>query len=155
MKIAIGSDESSYLTDYAIADLLRRGHDLVLVGALTENGDARWPIVGFEVGRYVASKECAEGVLFCFTGTGVSIAANKIPGIRAALCTDAQTASGAKQYNHANILAMSLRSTSTEEAKEIFDAWFNTSPGEDEDREYVELLVEGEYNRSGGESCLL
>ena len=148
MKIAVGSDESSYLTDYAITDLLSRGHELVLIGALTQNGDARWPIVGFEVGRHVASKECEEGVLFCFTGTGVSIAANKISGIRAALCKDAQAASGARQYNHANVLAMSLQSTSIREAKKIFDAWFSTAPGEAEDREYVELLVEAEYDHS-------
>jgi ribose 5-phosphate isomerase B len=140
MRIAVGSDESTYLTDFAIAELKRRGHELRPVGALAPGNDARWPTVGRDVGNLVASNACDEGLLFCFTGTGVSIAANKVPRIRAALCWDAQTAAGARQYNHANVLVMSLRATSTEAAREMLDAWFTTPFGDGEDQECVELL---------------
>jgi ribose 5-phosphate isomerase B len=80
----------------------------------------------------VAEGQADEGVLFCYTGTGASIAANKVPGIRAALCSDAQTARGARWWNDANVLVMSLRATSTEVAKEILDAWFSESVKEAE-----------------------
>jgi ribose 5-phosphate isomerase B len=74
----------------------------------------------------VANKQADEGIVCCWTGTGASIAANKVPGIRAALCHDAQTASGARTWNHANVLALSLRTTTEAIAKEILDAWFST-----------------------------
>ena len=66
-----------------------------------------------------------EGILFCWTGTGVSIAANKVPGIRAALCGDAETARGARLWNNANVLCLSMRATSEVIAREILDAWFS------------------------------
>jgi ribose 5-phosphate isomerase B len=74
----------------------------------------------------VADGEVDEGIVCCWTGTGASIAANKVPGVRAALCHDAETARGARIWNHANVLALSLRSTSLPVAKEILDMWFNT-----------------------------
>ncbi len=111
-----------------------------MAGALTESEDSRWPVVGQRVGMMVASGECAEGVLFCYTGTGVTMAANKVPGVRAALCGDAQTAAGARRWNHANLLVMSLRATSTEEATEMLDAWFTEPFGEGEDEEMVRML---------------
>ena len=117
MRIALGSDEATYLTDHVASDLAARGHELVLVGALDPTDDPRWPAVGLAAGRFVASGECDEAILFCYTGTGVSMAANKVQGIRAALCGDAQTAAGAKRWNHANVLVMSLRSTSVEQAR--------------------------------------
>jgi len=86
-----------------------------------------WPDVGEKVGLEVSSKRADQGVLFCWTGTGVTIAANKVAGVRAALCCDAETARGAKRWDDANVLAMSLRSTSTAVAKEILDAWFSSS----------------------------
>ena len=140
MRIAAGSDEATLLTDFVVAELHRRGHDVELAGALAPGQDERWPVVGREVGQKVASLACQEGLLFCYTGTGVSMVANKVPGVRAALCGDAQTAAGARQWNHANILVMSLRSTSTEQAREILDAWFATPFGEGEDEEHVRLL---------------
>ncbi|MCZ6865167.1 MAG: RpiB/LacA/LacB family sugar-phosphate isomerase, partial [Candidatus Dadabacteria bacterium] len=85
-----------------------------------------------KVAERVKEGSCDQGILFCWTGTGVSMAANKVPGIRAALCADAQTAEGARKWNDANVLAMSLRMTSQIVAKEILEAWFNTSPEEDE-----------------------
>lgn len=125
MRIAVGSDEKNYLTDALIADLKRRGHELILFGPLTGTNDP-WPDVGRAVGEAVASGQADQGIVCCYTGTGVSIAANKVPGIRAALCHDAQTAAGARKWNDANVLALSLRLTTPELAREILDAWFAT-----------------------------
>lgn len=144
MKIAVGSDEATHLTDHAAAGLRERGHDLRLFGALADGGDDRWPSVGREVGEAVASGGCDQGVVFCHTGTGVSIAANKVPGVRAALCADAQTADGARRWNDANVLALSLRSTSPSEADEILDAWFGAPPGDADDARMIAMVGEME-----------
>jgi ribose 5-phosphate isomerase B len=128
MRIALGSDMKNELTD-ALERLLReRGHKTELFGALLPDGDDAWPAVGRDVGEAVAARRCAQGIVCCWTGTGVSIAANKVPGIRAALCTDAATAEGARIWNDANVLALSLRSTSVPIAEEIVDAWFRGAP---------------------------
>jgi len=126
-RIAIGSDERSALTDAVIEELRRRGHDLSLHGALMDD-DPNWPVVAKAVAERVASKKAEQGILFCWTGTGVSMAANKVPGARAALCADAETARGARKWNDANILCMSLRRTSPAVAKEMLEAWFATGP---------------------------
>lgn len=131
MKIAIGSDEKNYLTDHVVELLKKRDIDLVLCGSLADK-KTEWTDVAEEVATRVAGKECEQGILFCCTGTGVSMAANKVPGIRAALCADAQTASGARKWNDANVLAISLRATSPSVAEEIIDAWFSSSVEDDE-----------------------
>ncbi|HEX4776068.1 MAG TPA: RpiB/LacA/LacB family sugar-phosphate isomerase [Acidimicrobiia bacterium] len=125
MKVALGSDERTALTD-AVADALAaRGHDVVAVGP--PGGDElEWADVGRRVGELVAEGACDTAVLFCWTGTGASIAANKARGVRAALCTDAQTAAGARRWNDANVLVMGLRLTSPDVANEMLDAWFAT-----------------------------
>lgn len=148
MKLAIGSDERTHLTDFVIEELKRRGHSVELYGALSGE-NIPWPDVGQRVAERVASGECPEGILFCWTGTGVSIAANKVPGIRAALCADAETARGARKWNHANILVMSLRLTSEAVAKEILDAWFSTPFGGGEDAENVAKVREIEIKYGG------
>lgn len=125
MRIAVGSDEKNHLIDVLIAELERRGHELILFGPLAGNNDP-WPDVGRAVGEAVASGQADQGIVCCYTGTGVSIAANKVPGIRAALCHDAQTAAGARKWNDANVLALSLRLTTPELAREMLDAWFAT-----------------------------
>jgi ribose 5-phosphate isomerase B len=84
--------------------------------------------VGRTVAEAVVRGEADTGVLFCWTGTGASIAANKVRGARAALCTDAATAAGARRWNDANVLVMSLRLTSPQVAREMLDAWFDTAP---------------------------
>ena len=127
MRIAFGSDERTALTDTVAADLEARGHELVLVGPVG-GGDEQWADMGRRVGALVADGECATGVCFCWTGTGASIAANKVPGVRAALCTDAATAAGARTWNDANVLVMGLRLTSADVAQEMLDAWFATEP---------------------------
>ncbi len=140
MRIAVGSDEATPLTERVVDDLRTRGHDVRLYGALAGGDDPRWPAVGRKVGEAVAAAECDQGVLFCFTGTGVSIAANKVPGVRAALCADAQTATGARRWNDANVLVMSLRSTSLEFAAEILDAWLSAPDGESDDACMIEMV---------------
>jgi ribose 5-phosphate isomerase B len=131
MKIAVGSDERTPVTDAVVDHLRQAGVDLELHGPL-KGRPMDWVDVGREVGERVASGACQQGVLFCWTGTGVSIAANKVPGVRAALCGDAQTARGARKWNDANVLAMSLRATPVAVAKEICDAWLETGPDEAE-----------------------
>lgn len=126
MKIAIGSDEKTPLTDAVVADIRERGHDVTLFGPLNAE-EAYWPAVARQVAEAVAGGEAEEGVLFCWTGTGVSLAANKVPGIRAALCDDAETARGARLWNDANILCFSIRRTSGVMAKEILDSWFQNA----------------------------
>jgi RpiB/LacA/LacB family sugar-phosphate isomerase len=123
MIIAVSSDEQSHLTACVIADLEKRGHQVRRFGALSGE-NIPWPKASQQLAESVAQGESDQGVLFCWTGTGASIAANKVPGIRAALCHDAQTARGAKWWNDANVLVMSLRATSEAIASEILDAWF-------------------------------
>jgi ribose 5-phosphate isomerase B len=131
LRIALGSDERSHLTESVEEDLRRRGHDVELFGP--PNGDSdQWPVVAEKVARRVADHDADEGVLFCWTGTGVSIAANKVPGVRAALCGDAETARGARAWNQANVLCLSLRGTSETVAREILDAWFSAEADESE-----------------------
>ena len=127
LKLAVGSDEKTALTDFVVQELANRGHLLDLFGPL--KGEAMgWPDVGERVALEVSRGKADQGVLFCWTGTGVSIAANKVPGVRAALCWDAETARGARVWDDANVLVMSLRSTSPAVATEILDAWFSTQP---------------------------
>lgn len=127
MKVALGSDDKTPLTEAVAADLAERGHDVTLVGPPA--GEAiEWAEVGRGVGELVAAGEADTAVLFCWTGTGASIAANKVPGVRAALCTDAATAAGARTWNDANVLVMGLRLTSPDVAHEMLDAWFVTEP---------------------------
>jgi ribose 5-phosphate isomerase B len=134
VRIAIGSDERSELTQDVVADLQRRGHDVIPFGPLADQPET-WATVARAVAEAVAGGQAAEGILFCWTGTGVSLAANKVPGIRAALCADAETARGARLWNNANILCLSLRLTSLPVAKEILDSWFETTyqPNPDDD----------------------
>jgi ribose 5-phosphate isomerase B len=127
MKVAVGSDERTPLVDTVVQDLRGRGHEVILVGP-PAGEDIEWAEVGRRLGGLVATGGVETGVLFCWTGTGASIAANKVRGIRAALCTDATTAEGARKYNDANVLVMSLRLTSPTIASEMLDVWFATKP---------------------------
>ncbi len=127
MKIALGSDERTHVTDFVADELKRRGHEVELVGPPAGEALA-WADVAERVGRSVANGPAEQGLLFCWTGTGVSMAANKVPGVRAALCADAETARGARRWNDANVLCLSLRATSEVIAKEILDAWFEAAP---------------------------
>ena len=138
MKVVLGSDEKTGLTDAVEAALRERGHDVDLVGP-PAGDDIQWAEVGQKVGESVAKGDAATGVLFCWTGTGASIAANKVPGVRAALCADAQTAEGARKWNDANVLVMSLRLTSPTVASEMLDAWFSAEPDPSESENIARL----------------
>lgn len=134
----------THVTGIVTDELRRRGHKVTVFGALLEM-PAMWSKVALDVAEKVAKKEYDQAVLFCWTGTGISLAANKVRGIRAALCQDAQTAEGARKWNDANILCMSLRSTSEQVAKEMLDAWFATEPSTDtEDVACLQYLAETE-----------
>ncbi len=125
MKLAIGSDEKTVLTEFVLEELRKKGHIVQAYGPIAGE-QMGWPDVGEEVAVDVSAGKAEQGILFCWTGTGVSIVANKVPGVRAALCSDAETAKGARLWDDANVLAMSLRSTSPAVAKEILDAWFSS-----------------------------
>lgn len=147
MKIALGSDEKTALTDFISDKLAAAGHGVRLYGPLA-GSEAYWPVVARDVAEAVARGEVEEGVLLCWTGTGVSLAANKVPGIRAALCADAQTARGARLWNDANILCLSLRLTSQVVAGEILDAWLETryQPNPEDDTCLAQVeAIEAEY----------
>ena len=129
--IAFGSDMKNDLTDAIERTLRDRGHRVTLFGALAPGEDDAWTSVARRVGESVASGASSSGIVCCWTGTGVSIAANKVAGVRAALCGDAATAHGARTWNDANVLALSLRATTPAVAGEILDAWFAGSPTTD------------------------
>jgi ribose 5-phosphate isomerase B len=126
MKIALCSDELYPVNEFVANELKKRGHGVVSFGALSSKKDEPWAIVAKDAALSITNGECQEGIFFCWSGTGISMAANKIPGIRAALCTDAQTAKAARIWNHANVLALSNRLTTNDLAKEILEAWFAT-----------------------------
>ncbi len=149
MKIAIGSDEKTSLTDFVIEAIKKRGHEVELFGSLSGK-TLSWVEVGEQVALSITRGDCQEGILLCWTGTGASIAANKIPGARAALCSDARTAGGARQWNLANIMVMSLRLTSEPVALEILDAWFETEWGTGEDAANIARLTDMERKYQTG-----
>jgi ribose 5-phosphate isomerase B len=129
MRIAICSDEP-----YPVNDLVRtlveaRGHTAVGFGAVATGKEAAWAEVAEQAALSVARGECDEGIFFCWSGTGISIAANKVAGVRAALCGDPGAARAARVWNHANVLCLSNRTLSTDMAKEILAAWFETERG--------------------------
>ena len=131
MDVALGSDERGELPTALERALREAGHTVVLFGALREGDDDAWPSVGRAVGEAVSNGRCATGIVCCWTGTGVSIAANKVRGVRAALCGDAQTASGARTWNDANVLALSMRATTPALGAEILAAWLASTPTAD------------------------
>jgi ribose 5-phosphate isomerase B len=148
MQLAIGSDERNHVTDLVVRRLQEDGHSLILFGPL-QGDEEVWPNVAQQVAEAVANRSSEEGILFCWTGTGVSIAANKVPGIRAALCDDAETARGARIWNNANVLCLSLRRISEALAGEILEAWFSTAyqPNPDDDACLARLdQIESKYS---------
>jgi ribose 5-phosphate isomerase B len=133
MRIAIAADELTGVADALVEELNRRGHELILHGAFLADERPDWAWASESAARDVAEGRAEHAVVACWTGTGASIAANKVAGIRAALCADAQTAAGARKWNDANVLALSLRATSQAELEEILDAWFAAEPSREAD----------------------
>jgi ribose 5-phosphate isomerase B len=145
MRIAVAADELTGIAEEIPAELRRRGHEPALHGAYAEDERPDWAWASEAAAREVAEGRADQAIVACWTGTGASIAANKVPGIRAALCGDAPTADGARRWNDANVLALSLRATSHAELTEILDAWFGGTPSEDAaDADNVAHLAEME-----------
>ena len=128
MRIAVAADELTGVAERVASELRERGHEPLLHGALAPGERDDWAWASEAAARDVAEGRADQGIVCCWTGTGASIAANKVPGIRAALCADAATAEGARRWNDANVLALSLRTTSAAELAEILDSWFAGEP---------------------------
>jgi ribose 5-phosphate isomerase B len=129
MKIALCSDEPYPVHGIVAEELRQRGHEVVPFGAVASKREHPWAEVAEAAALAVARGECDEGIFFCWSGTGISMAANKIHGIRAALCSDPGQARAARVWNHANVLCLSNRSLAGDMAKELIEAWFSTDPG--------------------------
>jgi len=133
MRIAVAADERTGVAEAVLEALRQRGHEPLLHGALSADERDDWAWASEAAARDVAEGRAEQAVVCCWTGTGASIAANKVRGIRAALCADAATAEGARRWNDANVLALSLRMTSEAVLAEILDAWFAAEPSPDAD----------------------
>ena len=133
MRIAVAADERTGVAEAVLEALRERGHEPLLHGALAEDERDDWAWASEAAARDVAEGRAEQAVVCCWTGTGASIAANKVRGIRAALCGDAATAEGARRWNDANVLALSLRATSEAVLAEILEAWFSAQPSPDAD----------------------
>ena len=145
MKVAVAADEKAGVAEAVVEELEKRGHEALVHGALSEQERDDWAWASEAAARDVAEGRADQAIVCCWTGTGASIAANKVSGIRAALCLDAPTAEGARRWNDANALAISLRATSEAELGEILDAWFAAEPSADtSDRANIEHLEEME-----------
>jgi ribose 5-phosphate isomerase B len=134
--VAVAADERVGIAEGLIATLRARGFDVLAHGALNAGEDGEredWAWASEAAACDVSEGRAEQAIVCCWTGTGASIAANKVHGVRAALCADAATAAGARRWNDANVLALSLRTTSEAELGEILDAWFTTEPSDDAD----------------------
>jgi ribose 5-phosphate isomerase B len=132
VKISVAADERTGVAEAVVQELRRRGHEPLVHGALNDEERDDWAWASEASARDVAEGRAEQGIVCCWTGTGASMAANKVPGVRAALCGDAETARGARKWNDANVLALSLRSTSEAVLGEILDGWFEGEPSGDE-----------------------
>jgi ribose 5-phosphate isomerase B len=143
MKVAVASDMDTPLAHAVVDELRKRGHEPILHGALEAGERSDWAWACELAAKDVSEGRAEQGIVCCWTGTGASIAANKVTGVRAALCADAETARGAREWNDANVLALSLRSTSEAVLGEILDRWFETGPSADpEDQANIEHIRE-------------
>jgi len=131
MRIAVAADERTGVADVVVEELRRRGHQPIAHGALAPGDREDWAWCAQAAATAVAEGRAEQAIVCCWTGTGASIAANKVPGVRAALCADAATAAGARRWNDANALALSLRTCSEAQLAEILDAWFATTPSDE------------------------
>jgi ribose 5-phosphate isomerase B len=136
MKIVVGADDEGAVADAVVSELEARGHDVTVLDR------EHWPDVAEKVAQAVASGTADQGVLFCWTGTGTSMAANKVPGVRAALAWDPWIAEGARRWNDANVLVMSLKRTDPDAAKDIVDAWLSVEEPDPDEAANIARLAE-------------
>ncbi|HEU4422584.1 MAG TPA: RpiB/LacA/LacB family sugar-phosphate isomerase [Pilimelia sp.] len=137
MKIAYGADDENETTRAVVAHLAAQGHKVVRPAA----SDA-WPDIGEGVGRAVATGDADRGIVMCWTGTGTAIAANKVPGVRAALAWDPWIARGARLWNDANVLALSLKRLSPDVAVAIVTAFLDTTEPDGDEAANIARLGE-------------
>jgi ribose 5-phosphate isomerase B len=140
MKIVVGADDEGRVADVVVDELRGRGHDVTVLDR------DQWPDVARRVAETVASGDADQGMLFCWTGTGTSMAANKVPGVRAALAWEPWIAEGARRWNDANVLVMSLKRTEPETARQIVDAWL--AVGEPDPDEAANIARLGDLDRA-------
>jgi len=131
MKIAVGTDNTCHLTEVITAYLEEKGIELVRFGALGDGPVDNYVLSSRATAEAVASGQCELGLLFCTTGTGATIVANKVPGVRAALCIDTFSAKIARLANNANVLVLGTRLTGEMHAREILDTWLGTEPSDE------------------------
>ena len=131
MRVSVAADELTGIAQPLVEELRQRGHEPILHGAYVEDERPDWAWASESAARDVAEGRADQAIVACWTGTGASIAANKVPGIRAALCTDVRTVEGARRWNDANVLALSLRRTGLAELQEMLDVWFAEPSSDD------------------------
>jgi ribose 5-phosphate isomerase B len=149
VKVSVASDMDTPVARAVVEELRKRGHEPIAHGALAEGERDDWAWACERAARDVADGAAEQGIVCCWTGTGASIAANKVAGVRAALCADAETARGARTWNDANVLALSLRSTSQPVLEEILDGWFATLASDDPaDRANIDHVGELDSQRA-------
>jgi ribose 5-phosphate isomerase B len=136
VRIVVGADDEGEVAETVVEELRQRGHEVTVLGR------EQWPDVARKVGEAISSGEADQGMLFCWTGTGTSMAANKVPGVRAALVWDPWIAEGARRWNDANVLVMSLKRTDPETARAILDAWLAVEAPDEDERENIARLAE-------------
>jgi ribose 5-phosphate isomerase B len=141
MKIAVGADDEGAVADVVVDELRGRGHEVTVFER------EQWPDLARKVAEAVAEGEADQGVLFCWTGTGTSMAANKVAGVRAALAWDPWIAEGARRWNDANVLVMSLKRTEPETAKEILDAWLAVEAPDPDEAANIARLADLDWSR--------
>jgi ribose 5-phosphate isomerase B len=141
MRIAVGADDEGAVADVVVDELRGRGHEVTVFER------EQWPDLARKVAEAVAEGEADQGVLFCWTGTGTSMAANKVPGVRAALAWDPWIAEGARRWNDANVLVMSLKRTEPETAKEILDAWLAVEAPDPDEAANIARLADLDWSR--------
>ena len=126
MKIAVASDHGGYkLKEYLKKYLEEKGEEVIDLGTDSEES-VDYPVYGKACGEAVVSGKADRGIVCCGTGIGISIAANKVKGVRCALCTDVHMAEMSRKHNNANVLALGGRTTSDEDARKITEAWLDT-----------------------------
>lgn len=149
VRVAVGSDDLYPCVKGSVEYLMNKGFDIVALGSVKSGKPEPWPDVALEVARLVAGGSVDWGILVCYTGTGVSIVANKVYGVRAALCNDPGTARGARLWNDANILVMSGRLVTEIMAKEIIDAWLSVAAPDPSEIPNIERLksIDAEFRK--------
>ncbi|MFL5980610.1 MAG: RpiB/LacA/LacB family sugar-phosphate isomerase [Gaiellaceae bacterium] len=142
MRFVVGADDEGAVAETVVEELRSHGHDVTVLDR------AQWPDVAERVARAVAAGDAEHGVLFCWTGTGTAMAANKVPGVRAALAWDPWIAEGARKWNDANVLVMSLKRTDPETAKAIVEGWLSVEAPDPDEAANIARLTELDRRRT-------